>query len=245
MLSVNKKEVEGIIVRIDSYKEDAVKITLLTENGLETYIVRGAKKIESKLRPFTQLITQVKIVATSDKTVNTLTEGVVLDNLIEIKDDPYKMVVALAIAETAYAFTSSEINYKILYDFFVKTNKMLNSTKYPNAVLALFHIKLWYLIGAEPEFKQCAKCGSDNPLYFSIKEGGLVCQNCKDETIINQDLSKLVRLIYLIKLDKINEEFLSFVNDYFDELEKVYIEYYETYFDFRNRNFQLIHIFRN
>lgn len=245
MLTVNKKEVEGIIIRLDNYKEDALKITLLTKDGLETYIVRGAKKIESKLRPFTQLMTYVKIVATSDKTVNTLTEGVVLDNFIEIKDNPYKMLVALAIAETVYAFSSSEINYSLLYDFFVKINKMLNDTKYPDGVLALFHVKLWYLIGAEPEFKQCAKCGMENPLYFSVKEGGLVCNSCKDEASIGADLSKLLRLVYLIKLDKVNEDFLSLINDYFDELERIYIEYYETYFDFRNRNFKLIHVFRN
>ena len=94
MITVNKKLIEGVIIKTTDYKENACKISVLTETGLIDLIVRGAKKINSKLAPLSQPLKRVQLFATFDKTLNTVTEGTIIDNYTNIKENQTKLLVA-------------------------------------------------------------------------------------------------------------------------------------------------------
>ena len=87
MITVKKQKLKGIVIKQETYKEDSSKITLFTEDGLYNFIAKGTKKIESKLRPLCQILTEVELITTDDRIINTITEGVVIENYTVIKED--------------------------------------------------------------------------------------------------------------------------------------------------------------
>ena len=237
--SVQKEKITGFVIRQDLYKEDALKITILTSDGLVSLIVRGARKLESKLRPLTQVITKIECMASTGRVINTLTEGVVLNNYTALKEDALKSAIALSIFEAIYTFIDTISDFKMLGRFLEKILDQLVASHYPVSILILFNIKMWYLIGSQPDFKKCPLCGKDG-LYFSVHHGGLLCKEHHDASSLGVELSKLIKLIYLIKLEKIDEELLKLINEYRDDLLPVIKDYYQTYFDYYNRNMRIV-----
>ena len=72
MKELTKKK--GIILTSKDYKENARLLTILTEDGLENAILRGANKINSKNKKFTIIPVEVEYVRTIS-TLATFTEG--------------------------------------------------------------------------------------------------------------------------------------------------------------------------
>lgn len=240
MITVKKQKLKGLIIRQENYKEDSSKITLLTENGLYNFIIKGTHKIESKLRPLSQVLTEVELVATADKVLNTITEGVVVENYTVIKEDTNKLLVALSILEDFYNFKESIIDVKTTYLFLKDILKVLCNTKYFISVMLIFELKFLYAIGSHPEFCNCVKCNNTKGIYFSVKNGGNVCKNCYEHNCCNLELSKLLELMFYIKISNLNDDFLKIVFEYHKDLNVIINEYYETYFDYRNKNKKIL-----
>ena len=237
--TVLNEKITGLVIRQDLYKEDALKITLLTSDSLVSLIVRGARKMESKLKHLTPLITQIECMASTNRTINTLTEGVVVNNYTFIKEHPLHSAISLAIFELISAFCETITDYHALYLFTIKMLDLLNTTNYPMSIFCLYNIKMWYLLGSQPDFKACPVCGKDG-LHFDVAGGGLLCKEHRHASSLDTELSKLIRLIYLVKINKIDEELLKIINDYQDDIVPVIKDYYQTYFDYTNRNLKII-----
>ena len=238
MISVNKKELDGIIFKISDYKDSATKLTILTKDGFTSLIVRGGKKYP-KLNSLNQLFTYCHFVSTNDKLLNTLTDGEVINNYTNIKVDSIKSLVALSIFEYIQRFHEGISEFNQLYQFVLKIMDLLNNTNYPNVLLMIFEIKFWYLIGIQPRFDHCSKC-NDEGVFFSVSQGGVVCGSHLTEDSVSMILSKTIYLLYYIKPNLIDEKFLSTFNDSFIDLEKIISDYYLYYFEFTNQNKKLL-----
>ena len=240
MITVKKQKLKGIVIKQETYKEDSSKITLFTEDGLCNFIAKGTKKIESKLRPLCQILTEVELITTDDRIINTITEGVVIENYTVIKEDMNKLLVTLSILEYLYSFKDAITNMKTIYSFLKDILKILSSTNYPKSLLSLFELKFLYAIGSYPEFVNCVKCNSNLGEFFSVKNGGNLCKECYEMNCCNKELSKLLELIFYIKVNNVNDEFLELINDYVQDINEVINEYYETYYDYHNKNKKMI-----
>jgi len=143
MKELTKKK--GIILTSKDYKENARLLTILTEDGLENAILRGANKINSKNKKFTIIPVEVEYVRTIS-TLATFTEGYITNNFINLKLDQNKSLIYLAIVEKILAFIDSIDDKLQMYEFVNKILTLLDQTKYPIVVLYLFEIKLLYLM---------------------------------------------------------------------------------------------------
>lgn len=240
MITIQKQKIQGLIINNTSYKEDSLKVTILTKNGLFDYIVKAGKRINSKLRPLAQELTFVEIVTTSNKTLNTLTEGVVLENYTLIKEDTNKLLSALAIIEYGKVFINSFNDVEHVYNFILEMLNILKKTNYYHAGLLIFETKLLYAVGTGPNFSTCCKCGGNDAYYLDVALGGAVCKNCLTNTSYNQEITKLFSLMYFIKLKNINEDFLQLIDKYSSILYQITKEYYATHFDYVNKNHDLL-----
>jgi DNA repair protein RecO (recombination protein O) len=108
--------------------------------------------------------------------------------------------------------------WKLLIEVFGK----LNSLEIENSKLEiLYYYFLWNflsILGYKPQLNFCSICQKKlipQGLYFSFKEGGVVCQNCskkiKEKKKISPEAVKILRLIlekdfYFLKRLKIKEE---------------------------------------
>lgn len=238
MISVNKIQKEGIIFRISDYKDQATKIQFLTEKGIESLIVRGGKKY-SKLNSLNQMFTYCHFVSTDGKVLNTLTDGEVIDNYLNIKTDEIKSLIAFSLFEYIQRFNEAINEYSKLFKFMIDLLKILNDTKYPNLILTIFEIKFWYILGIQPRFDQCSKCENVGK-YFSIASGGVVCEEHLDEYSLSENFTKTIYLFYHIKLNLIDDFFLEKFDSSFKDLEKIISDYYQYYFEFTNQNKKLL-----
>lgn len=238
MISVNKKKTKGIIIKTSDYKENAQLVHLLTSNGLADYICRGAKKVESKMRHLTQELTYVEIITTNNKTLNTITEGNVIDNFTSIKEDSNKLLSAMSMLESVNSFKNHIDDYNTLFNFLLFSLNFMKETNYPMSLLNIFDIKLTYLLGIAPLFSKCVNCENDGK-YMSITYGGLLCEKCHNEYVFDEKTSEVIRMIFNIKPNRINEEFLIFIFEHQNMINVFIKEYYQIHLSYTNNIRQL------
>lgn len=240
MKELTKKK--GIILTSKDYKENARLLTILTEDGLENVILRGANKINSKNKKFTIVPIEADYVKTSSS-LSTLTEGYINNNFINIKINQAKNFSYLAIVEKVLTFTDSIDDKVQLYDFVNKILTILDHTKYPNIVLYLFEIKLLYLIGIAPTLNSCMICHNQSAdCGFSLTLGGIVCNSCMIKYPIDYDekITKVFKYLYFVKLDRVDENFLELIDQTNLSLNEMIDLYYCKYIDFSSRAKKII-----
>lgn len=237
------QKLQGIVIKKIDYKENGNLITLLTKEGKISLIVRGSKKINSVTKNYTNLFTLLDFNSTSNMKLNTLTEGSVINSFININTDFDKLNAGMVILEKINILCDEIQNKELFYNFVCSVLTTLDKTKYPYGILLMFELKLLYLLGVSPELKQCVLCNKkDNEnSNFSIEHGGVICIN---HQINNYDLdtihTKALKLLYYIKPDKIDDEFLSLVNDYTNKISVVVDKFYERHLDFHSKTKKII-----
>lgn len=229
---------EGIVLKVVDYKEQAVIATILTKSGKKNYIIKGAKKIAGGTRLFAEPVTKVSFMATSTDGLDTFTEGLVLDSYIVIKQNIDKMVCLYPILEKIIVFAEQVTNMVTLYEFVNQILNLLKSDIDNRVVLALFEVKLTYLLGIAPELKICLKCKNkvvDG--YFSIYDGGVSCSKCNSlgSYDLNVDETKTLELLMFIKLNKIDENFVKIVSLHIDKILNTIDLYYQKHLDFQSK----------
>ena len=89
---------------------------------------------------------------------------------------------------------SAEI-FDLIIDFFDIMER--RSKKYTSLILA-YQVKALQYLGCMPEIRCCSRCNSkEETAWFSIKDGGLVCNNCYIKIKGNTNES----LIYSVSFD--------------------------------------------
>ena len=91
--------------------------------------------------------------------------------------------------------------FNLLVDFFAEMEK--REKKHETLVLA-YETKALSIMGAFPLLDQCTRCGShENLTGFSIREGGMICENCRNkanDTLIYQPKFDIVNILkYFLK----------------------------------------------
>ena len=120
---------QGIVIKKSDYKENANIITLLTKEGKLSLIVRGAKKINSVTRNYTNLFSQLDFNATDNLKLNTLTEAITINPFINIYDDVDKLNAGMVILEKINLLTDEIQNTELFYEFVLKMLNLLKIIK--------------------------------------------------------------------------------------------------------------------
>ena len=231
-------QVEGIVLKTADFKEQAVIATVLTKTETKNYIIRGAKKITSGTRLLSVPLTKIQFNATSTDGLDTITEGIVLNTYNEIKTDINKMMAAYAIIEKVLVFSKQVTEPNTFYTFVSNILDKIQSMNEEDALLAIFDLKLTYLIGIAPELKYCLNCGEKSEhQYFSIYHGGVRCDACGGATShdLNEYETKSIQLLYYVKLDKVDAELLNIVKNDIPKISNVIDYYYQQHLDFTSK----------
>ena len=232
----------GVIIKTRDYKDNSKIITILTEDGILDLILRGTNSMNSGNKKYTITPSYVEFLMSKSNSISTFTEGFILDNFNNIKLDNLKSLINMVIIEKILTFSSHIDNTKQFFDFCLSIFKLLNITQYPNIVLNIFEIKLLYLIGIAPVLNHCLVCNTDSSLLLSVNNGGTVCSKCSFQMgyDLNIDETEIFKYLYLIKIEKIDEEFLKIINDLKIKLDDVIDKYYDKHIDFRSKTKKII-----
>lgn len=239
-----KIEFTGIVLKNLDYQDNAQIIYVLSKDNLNSILVRGAKKIESKTRPLAQIITKINGLRTEKEKFSTLTEGVVENNYNLIKEDFVKTQAVMCIFEKIYSLYPNITMPEKLYEFVDNILSLMESTSYPKSLLVLFEVKFWYLLGINPNFLNCVNCGEDvEDGYLFVNSGGFLCPICAQnfECDLNVENSKIVKYLYHIRMEKIDENFLSLIDVFYEQITKKIDKYYEKHIDFYNKSKEIFY----
>jgi DNA repair protein RecO (recombination protein O) len=107
-------EMEGLIYKVQPYREHARMCFLYTPKGKVTLIAQGAQKMNHPYRVLAQYMTKVSFKDT-DKPISTLSEGRGLDDYQRIKDDFQIMRHAAAILEIIDRMVTPDLDHEAVY----------------------------------------------------------------------------------------------------------------------------------
>ena len=100
------------------------------------------------------------------------------------------------------------------------------------------------MLGINPNFSSCVNCGDELETgYLIVGSGGLVCPNCAQnfDCDLNIENSKIVKYLYHIKMEKVDEKFLSLIDVFYDQITKKIDKYYEKHIDFYNKSKEIFY----
>ena len=238
-----KEQFTTNVINLKSYSiSEADKIILMysKEKGLIKGVAKGIKKTTSKLGGRMDLFVANKMMLNKGRNLDTICQAEALNTFLNLRSDMNKMLYAMYCCEIVTNFgiendPNSEDIFNLFYTFLeeisgAKTLKasMLNVIR--------FQLKIMDITGYSIELNKCVKCLSevkDENLYFSIEQGGIICENCAS------NITKKIKIHYKIVefLNTLLKENFKTHTKYDDlatekicntciDLLKKYIEYY-------------------
>jgi len=202
-----KYRTKGFIFRKEERGESDRIFSVFTDDfGRLDIFAKAIRKAASKLRGGIDVFFMSEVEFIQGKNKKTLTDAVIIKKFDNISRDVEKFKIANSIGEILDNFIRGEEKdkdvFNLLDEAFIKLNdESLNVKKY----LLVYHYFLWNmfsLLGYHSEVHKCACCGYKlipDDIYFSGKEGGIICKKClsKDKFAhkVNSDVVKILRII--------------------------------------------------
>jgi DNA repair protein RecO (recombination protein O) len=174
-------KVEGIVIRSMDYGEGNRIITLYTRhNGKMSVMVRGAKKMNSRLSSVTQLFTHGEFVLFKTSAMGTLNQGEPYDSHHKLREDLHMSAYSAYVVELIDRIVPETESNEIMFEQLKASLEALEAGKDAAIVLHIMEMKMLAIAGCLPQFDACVSCGSDQgEMSLSIAQGGVLCSNCR------------------------------------------------------------------
>jgi DNA repair protein RecO (recombination protein O) len=227
------EKIEGIIIKTQDYGETHKIVTIFSKkHGKFSAIARGAKKMKSRMAAVTQPFIHGEFLIYMSKGLSTIQQGDIVDSLRTIREDIVKTAYAAYMTELTDKLVDSHQADYYLYDQFVQTLRWIAENEEIEISMMMYELKLFKKGGIAPIVDQCARCGNhDQLVYFSIAEGGLLCNQClnfDDQAIqLPNAVAKLLHIFANIGLERVGK--ISVKPENIQLLRKLLDAYYDQY----------------
>ena len=195
-----------VLKKADRFEADRLFTVFTKDFGKLNIRAKAIRKINSKLKAGIEIFSLSEIEFIQGKSYKTLTDANFLDTNSGIIFDLNKLEVVSRIAKIVDSFVFGQECDEKIWGLLSSSFEKLNSQNFPTGKKRLFfYYFLWNFfaaLGYNPETQKCSSCGQKlNPynIFFSAKDGGVVCQQCAAPGFkakkINSDCVKIIRLI--------------------------------------------------
>ena len=243
---VNYRTKGFILKKEDRGEADQLLMVFTKDFGKLEILGKSIRKISSKLRSGVEIFYLSEIEFIQGKTYKTLTDAILIEKFENIRKDLKRLKILYRIAEVFDELVKEEEKDESLWELLTETFKQLNNLKIENYKLKIiYYYFLWNffsILGYGLQLYHCVLCQrklAPERLFFTPKEGGVICQKCekkiKSINEISLETIKILRIILkkdwsLLKKIKIKKENLN-------SLKKITQEYYRSVFkDFLLKN---------
>ena len=223
------KKIDGIIVSEYPFEESSKIINILTKDGEYNIIAKGAKKIKSPFFAVTNKFTLgIFNIQYKEKGLSKLIDADIINNYSTIKKDINKVSYVTYITELCLKVYKHESSSNI-YDLYLASLNKINEGYNYEVIFNILRLKLLDYLGIMPIIDRCVVCGNTHDIVtISSYLGGYVCKNClRNEKVISTKSIKLIRMLYLVDISKLNK--LDISKDVLKELEEFTEDYYDRY----------------
>jgi DNA repair protein RecO (recombination protein O) len=170
------------IIKMYSYDGDVISA-----------VAKGSRKIHSKLRGRLELFNLVDMELYRGRNLDVINQAEIIKSFKNIAQDFYKFVFCEIISKIilktqASGGDSSPLLFKLIYVCFNEIDGMdPDDVVSLKKIMCFFCIKFLEVTGYTPLLKNCSRCNKDlsdlysfgkHRVYFSVKEGGVLCKDC-------------------------------------------------------------------
>ncbi len=225
---------EGIVLKSIDYQENSKIIYCITNQGIDSVIVKGANHLKGHTALFTQEMIKIEY---EKKKERFLVNGKIIDSYVSIRTDFNKLQSVLKIMEICYVLGDHINNFQTFYQFLNQILDLISKTKDHQLLEILFRTKILYLLGVAPIFKKCVSCQSTTNLVgFAFDSGGMKCKNCMsmEDFIYPNDVIHMVQSLYGQKLSTLEKD-LPTLNVDIKRVNHFLDLYYEQYLGFKSK----------
>lgn len=224
------KTMEGIVLSSREYREhDAILSVLCKEEGVQSFVARGLRKLSSKNAAATQVLTHANFYVDyhERKTMHGMRTADIIESYRTIREDLEKQAIASVLCE---CIQKAELE-EDAFSFLLTALNFLKNTKQPYALLALCFACINRWCGIEPYVDGCVHCHSTKGISgISLAHGGFVCTKCvHDPTTHIQTKEELscFRLLCHAELEQfpILEEYSDWSYEHFLMIYRFFQEY--------------------
>jgi DNA repair protein RecO (recombination protein O) len=181
---------QAICLRTSDFSETSQVVRFLTRSsGALRLLAKGTKRPKSKSGGAIDLLAEGELVLVPPRgdALGTLVEFTETATRRAIRSDASRLNAALYMIELAGELLADADPHPEAFDLL---HNALARLEQPDArapaVLAYFQWRLLRLAGLLGELQQCASCGQQlpsGPVYFSSRQGGLLCDRCEGLSI--------------------------------------------------------------
>ncbi len=229
----------GFILRNRDYREADRLVTVFTEkHGKISAVARGVKKAKSSLRACTQPFCYSELFLRRGKTLDMITQGKTIDFFGRARENMETVMYLLYITEILDKVLPEHQPCPELFAATVRLVQTLEEKGPRPVYLRWFEARVIDQLGFTPELNQCVSCrGREKPgNYFSIADGGLLCENCYQHTtnaiyFLNPEVLAILRL--LLKTDVTFLDRLQMREPVLKQLEQFWEKYLEYHLEHR------------
>ena len=227
---------EGIVLKSMEYEEADKIVTIYTKNyGKITAIAKGVRKTKSKFGSSLEILTHSNFLIYKGRNIDIVSQTEILESFFSTSKEVIKFAFAVNCVEVVNRLTEErEINIG-LFNLLKEVLHYLKESNDPKLQTLSFKWQTISILGYRPSLNHCCRCNKSvedqKEMYFNIKEGGLVCNNCiaKDKegcVKVSLYFNKLVRKILITPLSTISNATIP--DKKMKELEKI-TDLYITY----------------
>lgn len=220
-------QTQGVILSYKDYKEADRLITIYSRDlGKLQVVAQGVRKIKAKLAGHLELfnLSDLQLIARRNSRL-LVTSAINCDVFFGIKAEESKLDIAFALSRIADEATLEEQRDERIFNLIVESFKFLDSCpKNCELVYYYFVFNLLVCLGYQPVLKNCLRCGNElNPekIFFSFSQGGIVCDNHRQQKDLKMmpNTLKILRLLVERNPDIISK--LDFKEDVLRELKNI------------------------
>ncbi len=157
-------------------------LTLLAETGEQLRAVaKGVRKGRSRISARCDFFCESDFLIYQGKNLDVISDAATVDPHRGLRTSPEKIAAAAAVCELASLTSFEESGDAFLYPILSRTLGAIEEASdqaHLDIVVAAYAFKVLAHSGWRPELRACAACGDENPLFFSLIAGGLVCGSC-------------------------------------------------------------------
>lgn len=173
---------QGLILRTMKLGEADRIVTILTQGeGKVRAVVKGVRKTKSRFGGRLEPFTHVDLLMYRGRELDIVTQADILSAFRRLREDYAKFTAATIICEAAEKISEERERNTRLFLLVLNALRGLEADgSDARACADGFLLRLASLSGFRPSLEACAECGASDVRRFSVHQGGMVCDRCRD-----------------------------------------------------------------
>ena len=177
-----KLTTEALIIRVNNNIGEADRfVTALTRDcGVIHASVRGARQLRSRNGAATQLLCHCRLSLFKGRDKYIIDDAEPLQVFFEVREQLDRLALAQYFCELANTLAPREEPAEDTFRLLLGALRYLAAgTRSPRLIKAATELRLLCQTGYAPALTACTGCGNEQPSWFSVTQGILLCNNCK------------------------------------------------------------------